>query len=413
MHRTSTLITVFLLTVPLRGEAQLTLTGARQQAIRASPEIVAAREAVNVARAHERQAAAFLNPVLSYGREQTSNAAQSNAQDVIAAEQSFEWPGVRTARKDAARIRREAAEARLAVAEAQLSFDVARAWANAFAADRRASLADTIARAFDAASAIAEHRFREGDISGFAVRRVRLESARYASLRAEAMLGQHLSRVTLATLLADSARRDQTAASLPVLPTALPSDDSLVTLALRSRRDLDAFTLELAAARADARLAARGRMPTIALTAGTKSEDIGVGDRLSGFVAGVAVPLPLWDRRAGAVGAAEAESRRRDAETIVMRRRVSREVAEAAAAFRAVHEHLASIGPSVQADAAAALRSAQTAYAEGEITLLEWLDTVRAYHETEAAIANLQAEAVTRAAALERAVGVTLFGELR
>jgi outer membrane protein TolC len=90
-----------------------------------------------------------------------------------------------------------------------------------------------------------------------------------------------------------------------------------------------------------------------------------------------------------------------------------REVLETADALRAAQEQLRAIGPSIQADAAVALRSAQTAYAEGEITLLEWLDTVRAYQETEATLANLRAELVIRAAALERAVGMPLFQELR
>ena len=95
-----------------------------------------------------------------------------------------------------------------------------------------------------------------------------------------------------------------------------------------------------------------------------------------------------------------------------MRRRVTREVIEAADALRAAQEQWQVFGPSVQADAGAALRAAQTAYAEGEATLLEWLDTVRAYQETVVAIAKLRSEILIRAAALERAVGTSLFQEL-
>ena len=62
---------------------------------------------------------------------------------------------------------------------------------------------------------------------------------------------------------------------------------------------------------------------------------------------------------------------------------------------------------------APALSAAQVAYAEGEISLVEWLDAVRAYHEAEATFASLRAESLIRRAALERVVGMSLLGEAR
>jgi cobalt-zinc-cadmium efflux system outer membrane protein len=387
---------------------------ARSLAQQHSADVLAAREAVAVARGHERQAAAYANPQVWYGREQTGNGSESTAQDIVAAEQPIEWPGVRSARRDAARARRLAAEAGLSHLEMQVAFEAARAYAQAVAAERRARLGDTVAMAFASAVTISERRLREGDISGFAVRRIRLESARYAALRADARLSQRTARITLASLTGDSGRVDLEAplADPPLILTVPPSADSLVALALSTRRDLGATALEIDAARADARRTSRERIPSVTLTAGTKSEEFG-GARLNGFVAGVALPLPVWDRRAGAVAAADAETQRRAAELLSARRRVAREALEAAEAFRTAQEQLRTLGPLVRADAATALRAAETAYAEGEITLLEWLDTVRAYHETETTIANLQAELLIRAAALERAVGAPIFQELR
>lgn len=396
-------------------EQPLTLAVARARAQQNSADVVAGLEAVSVARGLERQAGAFANPLVSYSREQTSDASQSTAQDVITAEQQIEWPGVRSARREAARARRTAAEARLAYIERQVAFDVVRAYALALAAERRAYLADTVATAFASAAAVSERRLREGDISGFAARRIRLEAARYAALRADASLQQRTARIALTTMLGDSARPIQMGALVdaPIVVELSVSFDSLVALALSTRGDLDAAASEIEAARAEVRRASRERIPSLMLTAGTKREESLGGARLNGFVAGIAMPLPIWDRRAGAVTAADAEARRRAAELTSARRRITREVLEAADALRAVQEQLRVLGPSVQADAVAALRSAQTAYAEGEVTLLEWLDTVRAYQETEATIANLRAELLIRAAALERAVGTTLFQELR
>jgi hypothetical protein len=41
--------------------------------------------------------------------------------------------------------------------------------------------------------------------------------------------------------------------------------------------------------------------------------------------------------------------------------------------------------------------------------MLEWLDSVRAYQEAEAAYTTLWSEYIARRAALERATGATLF----
>ena len=91
------------------------------------------------------------------------------------------------------------------------------------------------------------------------------------------------------------------------------------------------------------------------------------------------------------------------------RRRAVREAADSYGALRAAETQLAALQPAVGAEAAAALRAAETAYAEGAITLVEWLDAVRAYQEAEASYAALQAEAIVRRAALERATGVALL----
>ena len=390
----------------------LTLAAALAAARRVSPDLVAAREAVAAAAARERQAAAFPNPTLSYGREQTSGGGQTNAQNVAALEQPLEAGGVRGARRDAARLRREAAEARLAAAESQLDYEVARAYALALAADRRAALAEQAAGAFDQARRVSERRLAAGDVSGYANRRIRLEAARYAALRVEAVLARRTAQLALAALVAESA--DSIAGAIVTLADTLPAtpavadQPTLIALALRSRAELRAGERESQAAAAEARLARRERMPVPVVSGGFKSEDAAGGQGLSGFVAGVSLPLPLWDRRGGTVDAAAAESRRGAAETESLRRRVAREVAEAYDAYRLGAEQLAALAPQLGSESRAALRASQVAYSEGEISLVECLDAVRAYHEAESSFASIRADLLVRRAALERAVGAPL-----
>lgn len=391
----------------------LSLAEARALAGAASPDIIAAREAIAVARGLEAQAAAHINPTLAYAAERTSGGGQANRQQIAGVEQAVEIGGQRRARRDAARLRTQAAEARLEGAEAIIDFEVARLYASVVAAERRVALAQTASAAFVEAARISERRLAAGDISTYTDRRLRLEAARYAALQAEAALASRSARLGLSSLI--SANPDSTAASNAALSDSVPrsaSDlrrEALHAYALSRRADLRALSLEAEASAADARLAARERIPTPVLSAGLKSEEAaGNPESMNGFVAGFSVPLPIWDRRRGAIQAAEAGARRRVAERESLRRRVTSEVMEAHASLMAAEQQIALLAPQLGERAAAALRSAQLAYAEGEITLLEWLDAVRAYHEAESVYATLVGETMIRRAALERSVGTQL-----
>jgi cobalt-zinc-cadmium efflux system outer membrane protein len=82
----------------------ITLAEARELAGRSSPELAAARYAVAVAAGRQRQAGAFPNPTLSYGREQTSREGETDAQDIVGLEQPVEIGGQRGARRGTGRL---------------------------------------------------------------------------------------------------------------------------------------------------------------------------------------------------------------------------------------------------------------------------------------------------------------------
>jgi len=397
---------------PLRAQV-LSLEAARTRALQLSPALQASREAAFAAAGRARQAGAFPNPVLTYAREQTSRAGRTSWQNIGLIEQRLDFGGARGARADAAGLRREAADASTGSLEAELLFEVTRAYALAVAADHRAAQASQAAEAFTRAQRVSAERFAEGDLSGYAHRRIGLEAARYGLLRAEALRARHEARLTLATWLAASA--DSLAAlevtledSIVLPPLTLPLD-SLRTLAFHTRADLRAAGRERDASAADARAAGREARPIPLAGLGFKNER-GPGDPspASGFVVQLSLPLPLWDARRGAVEAFAAEGRQRGAEVEVVRHRIAREVELAWVSARAAELQLITLRPQLGAEAAAALRAAETAYGEGEITLVEWLDAVRAYQEAEASFAALQAEYIIQRAALERAVGTGL-----
>lgn len=88
-----------------------------------------------------------------------------------------------------------------------------------------------------------------------------------------------------------------------------------------------------------------------------------------------------------------------------MKRDVAIDVERALAEWKAAGEQLDAIRPQLGPELEAALRAARSAYEEGEIDLVAWLDAVRAYYETESTYGGLLANYFLRRAALERASG--------
>ena len=391
----------------------LTLAEARQMAEKVSPEIVAAQAALRAADGRVRQAGAFPNPVASYSREQTSGDGARNAQDIIAVEQRLEISGQRGARRAAAEALRAVAEARLSGTRAGIAFEVARAYGAAIAADRRAALTTEAARIFTEAGRVGRERLAAGDVSGYENRRIRLEAARYAALEVDARMARTNARRALTTLLSapdQTIRADSLILSDTLVPGPLAAPvDSLVALALNRRPELMALQSEVGAAAAESRLARAERIPSPALGGGYKHERSPGGTSLDGFVAQISVPLPLWDRRGGAIQAADAEAKRRQADMEALRRRTEREIRDAYESSQALATQLQALGTRLSQDGRAGLRAAQAAHREGETSLVEWLDAVRAYQEAEATHLALRAEHIARRAELERLTGATLF----
>lgn len=393
---------------PNSGQA-LTLSEAIASAVAASPDLVAARAAAAAALGRERQASAIANPAMSFRHERTGSGPLANSQEVIEVEQTLEIGGIRGARTEAARLRREAAEARVRSLRSEVEYTVTVAFAEAVEAERRLALAALIAGSFNEAERAAAERLAAGDIPGFTARRIRLEKNRYSVLHAEAALEHRTARLALLTLLptkADSSRvLELDVVSMRAATVDFPGDSTAYAV-VDARPDIAALALDGRAALADATVARRERRPVPVFAAGAKRETFGDGAAQSGIVAGLRLHLPLWDRRAGAIEASDADARSRNAELASARRQAIREIAESGDALRTAEQQLATMSPQLVEDAAATLRAAQAAYAEGEISLLEWLDASRAYYEVETGLANLRSQYVTRAARLIRARGI-------
>ena len=413
--------------IPLRAQSStpLDLVSALDRARRWSASVRGARAAIEAARARERQSVAWSNPAVSWGREGTSRNGQANAQQIVQVELPLDVTGARQARLRIAAIRRQAEERRLEGLLASVDHETSDALLSAVAADVQVNAWANTRATFERAVQIVGQRLAAGDVSGLAARRLRLEAARMAGGAATSASAARAARVHLATLLGLDPRAGDTL-TLPVSLSGVLKQvtrassvldgplDSVVALAGRQRVEVQLALLDVELSLAERALIERERRPLPVVSAGAKVEKVAdaTAGSLAGFrglVAGVTIPLPLLDRRGAAVDATAADALRMRAATEEWRRRIGAEVREAAASLEAARQHEAILAPHVGEEGVAALRAVDTAFAEGEASLLEWLDAVRAWHEATTAWNTLQADAARARLRLVRAAGIELL----
>ncbi len=393
-------------------EPRLTLSRTLELARAASPELASARAGARAAAAWARQTGAFPNPTLAFGRERTSGLDGINGQVTIQLEQRLDVTGVRTADQSAAAARARAAAAEVSRAEQLLEARVTNSFIHLVSAGRRAALADRLRLLTDSAAAITSRRFEAGDASGFDRRRLELEAARYSAAWIAARFEADSAATGLAALIGRPGFELEVADTLPPLGPIASIDSLLSGLAKRS--DLQASELTVTAAAAEATARSREWIPTPTVSAGYKSEEsAGRPGRFTGFVAGLAFPLPLWDRRSEATAARLAVADRARSDRDRLHRDAATEVRRLASGLQALIEQRRVFGSRLGPGAEVALRAIAVAFAEGELPVAQWLDAVRAYYEAQGALLDLDAAIAGRQADLAAATGPTETGRVR
>ena len=433
---------------PVAGPAADTLSEADAvaRALAASPALRASGAALDLARAEQAVAGAFLTepPVLE--ADAALEVGEIGAPDAygVAVSQTLERPGVRRARRAAAGGQFAVAEAERRVVRFDLVADVREAVTEQAAAQDAARLAREALVAADTLVAVARLRYQFRDVSELDLRLAQADAAATAAeaFRAEAEVA--VAQATLVRLLALSPGATPVVPSLADLPPVLlptgalptgalpadslgagrtPTDSARVDLTfLASRPDVVAAqrTADAAALDAAFRRSAR-RFSTFAVRAGLErggtfygpddlsgtgpfSDDFRLGRREIELTVGVAIPLPFGGAGEREAARAEAELRLRqaEAETVVYE-------AEASAGAALVRTRQASrvLGrlAAIEPDLATNDALLDLAYRGGEIdipTLLAQRERLRAARR-----ALLDARAETRRAqlALARALG--------
>lgn len=379
----------------------LDLPGALAQARRTSPAVRAAAARGDAAAGRAREATQYPNPTLEWRRE---NLGSSLLPDIFTtAYIPVDVTGRRLALREAggAGVRRAEADA---VADRRgAEWLVAQGWLRATMAEGMREALGRQAQALAQLAAADEARLREGEVAEAVALRTRLEADRAQVALATAEGEVARARSELARLLGVPAAVLPPLAALAAPPLPAPPDSAdAVAVARRTRPELAAREAGVREAAARLRAEQRGLMGDAQLQGGSKV----TGGFLTGQV-GVALPLPLFNRNAGARQRArgelaEAEAARADAEGAVVGG-----VHAAWLAYRQLRATAASAS-AFGARGAAIAASARVAYREGHASLLELLDAERAAVEAVRSALGFAAEAWAVRLELERALGARL-----
>lgn len=387
---------------PAKQVASLTLDEALAMFAARNLELRLARSRVDQATGLARQAGAFPNPAFNATHEPLSGDFGSYSETYLTASQRLELSGARGARSDAGIGRSQAASARLRADSLRIAFEVKGSFVRALLAQERQDFTRRITDVFREAERSATERYTTGDVSLYALRRIQVERARYETLLADAEI-QVGSTQRMLALLVDPGGGAERLAAEP-LETTIPPEVQPSLLEVRSvegRPELTAARAEVEAEAAQARLMRAERIPDLTATAGFKRQS----DGLRGAFLGVSVPVPLFDRRGGAVEAADAGLRAAEEQVALTRRQLENDLLRATESYQALRRRAALVsepGPDGSGDL---LDIALVAYGEGEMELVELLDAADALRQARTADAELRASLWTAYFDLERGLG--------
>lgn len=374
--------------------ANLTLAQALDEASARSPAVVAAEADVAAAEARIRQSGYRSNPELSFELENVAGTGElrgiRSMEATLAVNQRLDLGGRRSARVDSARAELAVQQLRLAIARADLAQSVREQFARSIASrEKLAQATETVARARELAR-VAGVLVDAGRDPPLRALRARSALAQVQAEREAAEADEIAARSSLAALFG---------VSTPVIAVGdnldVPPQQSVPEAALDVR---------LAdAERAAAQFAVRQQLAETRI-----DPAVGVGVRHVresgdfGLVAGVSMPLRVFDRNQGNIAAARSALAASDARRASTLATTTARARNATANVAAAQRRVEALERAAVPEATEALRLAELSYREGRATLLELLDVQNAYTTSRTALTEARLALALATAELAR-----------
>ena len=385
----------------------LNLGEAVRRASEVSPLMSAARGRVAAAAGAARQAGRLPNPVGDVRVESWDFHADhatprwDNVDFFATLTQPLELGGKRSARVAEATAARETATFEADRTRHEVIVETIRTYLGAL---RARSLVEALERNRESLSqivAILDRRVAEGWSAEADLFRFRAELARAEETLLRFRLERDRELRLLAALLDEPAPVAPERLVAPALPEVPDGEaEALARSSLGRRPEIAAARARMAQASEAARLERARRIPTVALTAGYKrSFGLDTG------VAGLVIPLPIFDLNAGNVARAEAEERVAGAQLAALESRLLAGGAAQITAARELRTRALSVERDLVGPAEGARDAATAAFREGASDVLRLVDARRLYLDARREALDLTAEAILSAAEVRLLLG--------
>ena len=381
----------------------LSLPEAVERALTHHPTVAIEQLSIEAAQGQQKTAAQWPNPTFNYAREDLSDNGLESGEWVAGLGFPIEalWQRGGKVRVAAAHV--EAATWQAARLRADLRYSVQERYVAAYFARESHRIWRENHALFVDVTRVGQVRLDEGEISAYEQQRMLLEARSFQQHAAAAHLELQQAQRHLAFVLgADEGNETYELATAFPAPLKLVDLDALKAQALTTRTELRAARAEEQAMQAEHNLAQRQRWPALHLAAGYKEQT----DAFRGVAAELSVELPFFDRNQGQIQRRRAEAQQQALHVKWLEQQIAQDVVNAyqtCALYKAQLDQLGS-----EKDLRTVLEMARYAYQEGELSLVEWIDAIRAYSEALVQRNTLIQQYQLSAFRLEQATGTAL-----
>jgi len=398
---------LLLLSLTSLANAQWTLERSIEHALSVAPELDAADARIEARRAAARQAGAWSNPTLELTAD-NGMARELGGDAHEFSELAITQPvslGLSSARRAAAETRTLVATEDLRAERLNLEYRIASAYHRLQLAQALLGQVREAAREADGFVSIAERRATQGDISRRETLRLQVlaSEAQQAIESAEGEWQEARSAFSLLLGLAP----EQVGDLAPLDEVPEPQGLTHWTDSLESHPNLQIQRANLTTVQADRRVARAERLPQLGVRVFTQ-RDLVDGRRESVTGIGVAVELPLWDRRQGRLDELAATTTETQARLIGEHRQLLSRV-------QVQHQHLTHLVAQAQQQRSTVLEPAREildlsskGYLSGELDLLALIEAMHTVRLAENRSLQLLADAWQELAALRASAGLFL-----
>lgn len=363
---------------------QLTLQAAMEMMLRQSPILLRDQQNPAIARGDLLQAGRRPNPTFEVNSEsypvfESSPGSFLNNQElVIRGGQPIETAGKRGKRVAVARQELAATQSSVQNTVRQLKFELKRRYYSVVLAKAQRGLAEEILKQFDDIVRVNEARYKQGELSGLEINRIRAERSRFFNDLLDADLQLRNAKTALLELLGVTNLNVSFDVSETLTAPAFQVDlAEMQRDALQARPDLLAEQQRLQRNRENLRLQKAEAFPNLTPFFGYKRD---FGANTAAF--GLSIPLPLFNRNQGGISRAAAEIQQQQYETNRVRLSVARDVQEAYQTVQTQAERVRGLEQQYVPSARSAREIAQQSYRLGALDLILFLDAERVYRET-------------------------------